>query len=233
MHTQSGIAEKYAEACVRHHMTITEAEMLSRELADRIRPLVQSDLEQGRVTVVGIANGGLMIARIVADSLSAPMEIIGIRRSGSSLKRALSRFKSFVRITAWALEVPFIRPILAPMIDNMNRLQKSDNDPFGGVDDRQHSLFGGKHVILIDDCIESGQTVALARRMVTEAGASAVTTGVITFFRLENDPAKADQFSPMVYINGRTQHHYPWSQNNAEYDDFLSWLGTRGIKPWV
>ncbi len=214
-------------------MTLNEAEALSLELADRIRAIALMDLEAGRVTVAGIANGGLMIAHIVAESLSAPMEVIGIRRSGSSLKRALGRFRPLVRLTARALEFPVIGPVLVRTIDKMNRLETGDKTPSVGSDELQVALFRQRHVVLIDDCIETGQTIILAKQMLADAGAMAVTTGVITFCGLENDPSKADRFDPLVYINGRSQHHYPWSQNNTAYDEYLAWLDRRGIKPWL
>ena len=115
----------------------------------------------------------------------------------------------------------------------MRELQINKHEKTGEVGFENDRTFLGKHVVLIDDCIASGNTVRLAKGMMFDAGADKVTTGVITFVKLEDEPEKITEFLPIVYINNRSQHCYPWSQNNAEYDNYLSWLIAKGLKPWT
>jgi hypothetical protein len=97
MNSCNGFLRKFTESTTQLYMTIPEAEALSRELAEHIRPAVLSDLRERRVVVVGIANGGLMPAKIVSDVLVAPMSSVRIRRVGSRYKRALGSIGPLVR----------------------------------------------------------------------------------------------------------------------------------------
>lgn len=227
MNCQSDVVKKFSGATTQLQMTLSEAEELSRALAENIRPLI--DLKNNQVVVVGVANGGLMVAKVVSDTLAVPMESMHIRRSGSRYKRAIGSFKPLVRIVHYTLTVPFIRFLVALIIDNMNRLETPIANQIVVQGNRK---FTGSHIVLIDDCIDSGQTVILAKKMLADAGAIAVTTGVITLIGQEKNPTTADQFAPIVYLNGRRQHIYPWSQNNVAYKDYLTWLYRNGIEPW-
>lgn len=224
---------KYSESNWKLQMTMTDAKALSIELAERLRLTLIQDIEKKKVLVVGITNGGLMTALIVAKCLSVPMDIIGIRRRCSSLKRALGRYKLIVRIVDKAFKVRLIRPLLHPIICGMKKLQVGGSEKTGGVGLEIDKKFIGKHVVLIDDCIASGNTVRMAKRIIFEAGADKVTTGVITIVKLEEEPERIKEFSPIIYLNSKAQHCYPWSQNNIEYDDYLSWLIAKGVKPWT
>lgn len=231
MATRAEIVSKFVEAQTKLHMSMEEAEALSVHLADRIRSRFLSDSTDGRLIVAGIANGGLMTARIVAESLSIPMEIICIRRRGSRIKRALGRFRPLVHSAASALQNPVIGPLLGRLIDRAKGLETVEKDGETKVPSRGGTDFSNKHVILVDDCIETGQSVLMAKDLLIKAGADTVSTGVLTLKNLENDPSKVDQYSPIVFINNRIQH-YPWSQNNECYDDWLAWLRSRGIELW-
>ena len=51
----------------------------------------------------------------------------------------------------------------------------------------EHVSFKDKHIILVDDCIQSGETIRLAKKTLLEAGAQEVLTGVLT---LKKDKSK-------------------------------------------
>jgi hypoxanthine phosphoribosyltransferase len=231
MTDRSGIVRKYAEAETKLFMTLAEAEALSIELAMRIRRKAAAITDKQWI-VVGIANGGLMVAKIVAETLGFPFEPIRIQRSGTRLKRKIGKYDWVVRCVDSLLRMPLSRPVLRRLIDKMNRL-KTDTDGRLAIESgARQASFKGNHIILVDDCINSGQTIQLAKKTLLAAGAKDVLTGVLTVYNSEKDQFKSKQFGPLVYLNTRI-HHYPWSQNNNEYDDLLYWLNERGIKPWL
>lgn len=232
MASQKEIVNKYVDAHSKLYMTLEEADVLSRELASRFRGQLLANLDQNNLIVAGIANGGLMVAAIVANELGVSMEIIYARRKNSRLKRALSRLKPLVNLTAKVLRLPVVGPSLVQLIDKLNKLETSESGTAQNLSAIKDSIFKDRDVVLIDDCIESGQSVRFAKKFLIDNGAKSVATGVITLKDLEDDPVKADQFAPIVYINKRIQH-YPWSQNNAAYDDFLVWLKAHEISPWI
>ncbi len=232
MTDRSGIVRKYAETEKKLMMTLAEAEALSTELASRIRQKVTRDTSESQLIVVGIANGGLMVAKIVSEKLGFPFETIRIRRSGSRLKRKIGEYSWLVRLIETFLRNRLLKKMWQRMNRKMTTLEIETGDEKSKAAGQPKISFLGKHVILIDDCILSGETIRLAKETLLDAGAQDVTTGILTLKNKEKDPNKSKQFDPIVFLNTRIQH-YPWSQNNEEYEGFLGWLNERGIKPWL
>jgi predicted phosphoribosyltransferase len=232
MSDRSGIVKKYAETKSKLFMTIAEAEALSIELATRIRYEMVADISDSRVVVAGIANGGLMVAKIVSETLGSPFETIRIRRSGSRLKRRLGRYGWVVRFAEILRRSRLVKQVWRRMSNRMKNLEFETDGKYSTEASQQFVSFKGKHVILIDDCILSGETIQLAKKTLLKAGSIDVLTGVLTLHNTEKDQNMSIQFDPIVYLNTRIAH-YPWSQNNKEYKNFLNWLNGRGIKPWL
>jgi adenine/guanine phosphoribosyltransferase-like PRPP-binding protein len=228
MTDRSGIVKKFAEAPTKTFMTLGEAEALAIELAMQMRREFVPQTPDPFI-VVGIANGGLMVAKIVAETLGYPFETIRIQRSGSRLKRKIGRYGWLVRLVDTLLHMRVSTRVVGRIIDRMNRLEIDTGGKLSTESNAEHASFKDKHIILVDDCIQSGETIRLAKKMLLEAGAKEVLTGVLT---LKKDKSKSEHFDPIVYLNTRIQY-YPWSQNNKEYENYLSWLNGRGIKPWL
>jgi hypoxanthine phosphoribosyltransferase len=231
MHDRSSIVRKYAETKSKLYMTLAEAEALSVELAERIRQKIIPEMPDNQLIVAGIANGGLMVAKIVSETLGSPFEAIKIRRSGSRLKRRLGRYGWIVRFAEILRRSRLVKQVWRRMSNRMKNLEFETDGKYSTEASQQFVSFKGKHVILIDDCILSGQTIQLAKKTLLEAGSIDVLTGVLTLKNTEKDRDKSKQFDPIVYLNTRIAH-YPWSQNNKDYENFLNWLNGRGIKPW-
>jgi phosphoribosylpyrophosphate synthetase len=231
MADRSGIVNKYTDTQTKFYMSLAEAEALSIELAERLRQKISPQPSDSYI-VVGIANGGLMVAKIVAETLDSSFEIIGIRRSGTGLKRKIGKYDWIVCVAESLLQIRILIPVWRRLINKMKKLEMDAPAEVSTESEQSHTSFKGKHVILVDDCIESGQTIRQAKKSLLEAGAKAVTTGVLTLKKLKDDRFHSEQFEPIVYLNTRIQH-YPWSHNNKEYQNFLDWLNGRGIKPWL
>jgi phosphoribosylpyrophosphate synthetase len=232
MHDRSSIVKKYAEAETKLFMTLAEAEALSTELAMRIRCRISPNMSDNQLIVAGIANGGLMVAKIVSETLGSPFETIRIRRSGSRLKRKIGRYGWVVRFVEALLQNRLLKKMWQRINSKMKTLEIETDCNSSTESISLFAPFKGKHVILVDDCILSGQTIHLAKKALLEAGSKDVLPAVLTLKNIEKDKNKSKQFDPIVYLNTRIQH-YPWSQNNKEYESFLSWLNERGIKPWL
>jgi predicted phosphoribosyltransferase len=232
MTDRSGIVKKYAETEKKLMMTLAEAEALSTELALRIRQKVTRDTSDSQLIVVGIANGGLMVAKIVSEKLGFPFETIRIRRSGSRLKRKIGEYSWLLRLIETLLRNRLLKKMWQGMNRKMKTLEIETGDVTSTTAEQPLVSFVSKHVILVDDCILSGETIRLAKETLLDAGAQDVTTGVLTLKNKERDPNKSKQFDPIVYLNTNTQH-YPWSQNNKEYENFINWLHEKDIKPWL
>ena len=83
----SAIISRYADADEKLFMSVDEALVLSRELAERVR---QSGFRPEKI--IGVANGALLPATVVAESLDLPLEMVRVRRKGSTIKKRLAKF---------------------------------------------------------------------------------------------------------------------------------------------
>jgi hypoxanthine phosphoribosyltransferase len=201
-------------------MSLEESCVLSEELGRRL----------GRVdprpeVVLGIANGGLLVADIVAKSLSVPLQSMKIQRHGSGVKKALTSVPGARRVLAWLYDHTILRRPMAWLLLRSERLKppKQSSDSAGGA-------FRGKVVVVVDDCIESGQTIAVARDLMTQAGAKDVLVGCLSWTPLAVDlPQRrlVAGVAPDVHISP-TVHTYPWSTSSPHWSDFLLELKRRG-----
>ncbi len=128
--------------------------------------------------------------------------------------------------------MPVLKYVLSQIIDRMNRLETPAPERTAPQHAGVGATYSGKHVVLIDDCMVSGQTMILAKKLLAGAGARLVTTGVITFICQEKEPLPPAESAPHFYLTEGIMHYFPWSQNNAAYNDYLSWLSRNGIDAW-
>ncbi len=215
------ILDKYVFAEKKLHMSMSEAECLSRILAKKISETYSESFD-GNTVVVGIANGGLMVAKVVADSLNLQFKTLKIRRKNSRVKRFLGKFRCVVKACSLILATPVLSTITRSLINSMNKIEVADC--FGGS-------FGGKKILLIDDCVETGASLRVAEEILRNEGASVIAIGVLTFKNIESCKEISVEKLPIVYLNTRIMH-YPWSQNNEQYVHFLEWLKYREVQIW-
>jgi orotate phosphoribosyltransferase len=205
-------------------MTLQEAENLSWIVAERVQSAIAAIDGSAPAGVVGIATGGLMIAKIVAIKLGLPLEVLFVRRQGSRLKRILGVLPFAAQLAAFLLTIGPLRKRLVPALNLMNRLEtkKSDGESAGSV---------SGPVILVDDCIQSGASALHAKRQLEGSGRRVMLTAVLAISGKGLAPHIAAEIGPMIVLLPRI-HHFPWSQNNPEYRQFQDWLKMHEISRW-
>lgn len=213
--SHDAVVSRYERLTHKEFMSIEEAVLLSRELAKRVR--VQG-LAPDRL--VGIANGALLMTRVMADELGIPFSMISLRRKGSRIKQVLGQWPIVGRIAGAVYRSPIVGNAFKKAMIPFNALEKGDLSVDRGV--AKSDL-----VILVDDCIESGQTVRVARDRLVAAGAKRVVTCCLSWSTVDNSEA-ANGVAPDIFINRRIQH-YPWSRNSPHWGDFESWLAAHGL----
>ena len=205
---------RYEHLLEKSHMTILEAEQLSADLARIVR-----HRELRFDVVVGIANGALLPMRIVAEELGLPEEIVRVRRQGSRIKQRLMAVKDALRIpSGWLTSGPLM-PFWVWFQDRTSRLEGSAASASNTV--------SGMRVLLIDDCVETGNSLALVRQQLLSAGATEVKMAVICWATMP----KMSVIVPDIYLH-TTAHYYPWSGSSRYWGDFLDWLKVRGLALW-
>jgi hypoxanthine phosphoribosyltransferase len=211
------VYERHARLDHKVYMTLDEAVALSGALAQRARALAPAaDL------AVGLANGAVMPTRIVATELGIPFHMIKVRRQGSRLKQRLSAAKRLLRLPPGLLRHPLV-----------NAFSLAFDRRFGRIEDGGGPLgfaVAGKTVLVIDDCIDSGASIAHVRDRLKAAGAARVQIAVICWSN-KHDTEALHQVVPDIHLHRRIQY-YPWSINSPHYADFAGWLERAGLALW-
>lgn len=211
------VVDRYARDSERLFMSFGDAEALAAALYHRI-----AVLRPAPEAVIGIATGGLYLAHSLASRLAVPCLVLRIQRKATRLKRRLGRCRPLVRLAARVLSTPAIGPPARAILDRMNGLEEI---PPGSV----ALPVAGKHLILVDDCVESGQTLQRARSIAAACGASSVRSAVITW--AARPPLGTPSLvAPDIWLN-RLVPHFPWSANSPWYPEFERWLSQQA--PWA
>jgi phosphoribosylpyrophosphate synthetase len=154
--------------------------------------------------------------------MGAPYEIIRVRRQGSAFKARLSVVKRLLRLPPALLQW---KPI--------NWFSKAYDKRFGKIEESAATLsvdVAGRAVVIVDDCIDTGSSIAYVREKLLAAGATRVSVAVICWSN-KNDTAALHGVEPEVYLH-RKIHYYPWSNNSPHYDAFKAWLKDAGHELW-
>ena len=216
MEIHDDIVAKYKQIDDKLFMTLDETIVLSLEISRQIKNRYPHP-----EIIFGIANGALMMSKVIADNLDLPMIILNIRRKGSGIKRIVSKVPGMRAIFSLVYRMPFFNLPLKFAMRLFEGLKKTDiHQESFNVD--------GKVVALVDDCIETGQTIALARETLLSAGAKQVVTCCISWSRLL-DSVEKYEVEPDIYISRRVQH-YPWSGNSPYWEDWMTWLADHDIR---
>src|SRR5688572_16522418 len=99
----ANIIAKYSSIDEKVFMTLEESIVLSAEIAKRL-----ASWGPQPEAVAGIANGALLVAKIIADRLELPIFTIDIRRRGSGIKQTLFRAPGLRTIFSLLYRVPVI-----------------------------------------------------------------------------------------------------------------------------
>ena len=212
------ITDKYANANKKLFMTLPESLALAHEMAWRI-----DQLSPRAEVIFGIANGALMITKVIADDLGLPMKILRIRYEASRVKYVIHQW----RFAAACLSTLYATPLFnRPLRWLIVRLRKINVEILQEKDD----LLARKSVVIVDDAIGTGRTIISARNIVKKMGAERIHIATISLYQ----PRRREKIfrdEPDVLISRELQY-FPWSINNADYPKFLQWLKAQGLQLW-
>ena len=184
-------------------VSLEQAADLAREFGASL-PADRFDL------VVGIANGGVHPAFYVAETIGLPLEILRVERDSTRLKNRVGFARKALKFRG--LQKP------------LRKINRFVDRKLLGVRANVASLSGvrGKRVLLVDDCIDSGASVALARSLIEKQGAAKIDIAVLCW-STKYDSAQMHGVTPNFFL-GRKLPSYPWSADNSDYARFKHWL---------
>lgn len=203
------VVEKFAITRGKNFMTMDEAMVLSREIARRV-----SALSDKIEVVIGIGGGALLISKIISSKLRIPMETIWIQRKGSRIKETLSRIPWLVTLISKWYHIPGLNIPLKCIMSWFSSLAR--------VSGQSTPIVHRKHILLVDDVIETGQTLTMAKKILSAGGPHSINTAVLVWAN-HSDLNKDESIRPDIFIGHRVQH-FPWSLNSPYFHDYESWL---------
>ena len=213
------IFEKYRLIDDKLFMSVDEAEILSRGLAEMV---MADGIKVDKV--IGIANGAILPATVIAEYMSLPLEMERIRRKGSGLKRKLAKVPFLLGLITAMYKLPISRDVLRFVMNKFNRLEENESQQ---QSDDQEELT----VLVIDDAVETGQTLKRIMEMQLDVNpATTIYTAVISWSVAFEKPVSG-AVEPDFFISKRIQH-YPWSQNSNHFSDYQKWLKDRDLQEW-
>lgn len=212
------VVRKYAEIEEKVFMSLEESIDLPKGLAECVAAgNYKPDY------VIGIANGALLPTHVVGTELQLPFEYIRMRRQGSRWKRRLAKIPGVKIVFSLLFKMQAFAKLVAPIIDSVNKLESEEID--------QNNLpHRGRSILLVDDAIESGQSIASAVDMLLLQGAKTVKVAVIGWSK-RIDSEQKHGVVPDYVLNRRLQH-YPWSENNPQVHAYRSWLAKHDLAEW-
>ena len=197
------------------HWDIDESVTYTLQLAQRIKASgFEPDL------VVGIREGGILPARVLAEALGTPAQIISVRRRASGVKHL-----PLVRLIGRRFGNQLVRFGMVRRVLNMlNRLPGRSVEPVarGPVIDPSMSI------LVVDDFSCSGETFVAAIAWLREAGATpdSIRTAALI---ASPDPKRGTAFYPTYMLASVPWLFFPWSSNSPHYGAYLQWKATRGL----
>ncbi len=217
--SEKEIFEKYRLIDDKLFMSVHEAEILSRGLAEKV---MAEGIKVDKV--IGIANGAILPATVIAEYMSLPLEMERIRRKGSGIKRKLAKVPFLLELVTFMYKLPITRDVLKFVMNKFNRLEENDSQ-------QQSESQEESTVLVVDDAVETGQTLKRIIEIQLEINPSVkIYTAVISWSVAFKNPVPG-AVEPDFFISKRIQH-YPWSQNSDHFADYQKWLQDRGLQEW-
>ncbi|MGY4472351.1 hypoxanthine phosphoribosyltransferase [Bradyrhizobium sp. LB9.1b] len=209
------VSHKYAVA-ENHsiHIPIADAVSLSRLVAQRIVGQIgKPDL------IVGLANGATLLTTVCGQELGVPTHMVFVRRQHSRYKQTLLTLKEFLHVpSSWILAGP-LRYLWTAFQELFSKVEAAADTFQFRVQDL--------HVVVVDDCIVTGNSIRYVSERLAALGAKQVTTAAICWTE-EEWGGKMKQ-APNVYVTRKIQW-YPWSNNSDYWQDYREWLRARNIR---
>ena len=213
------VLEKYRLIDDKIFMSVEESEILSRGLAKEV---IGKGIKVDKV--VGVANGAILPATIIAEYLSSPLEMELIRRKGSGIKQKLEKVPFLREFITIMYKLPVSRDVLKFIMNKFNRLEDNQSQQQSASQDELT-------ILIVDDAIETGQTLKRIVELQREVNSAAtIYTAVISWSIAYRNPVQ-NAVTPDFFISKRIQH-YPWSKNSKYLADYETWLQDRGLKEW-
>ena len=180
------------------HMLTTGDLALYRDREDAGRRLAArlARLAQDRPVVVGLPRGGVPVAFEVASALSAPLDVVVVRKLGAPMQPELAIgaigeegviVLNKDLVSALAIQREELEAVVAREQAELTRRQRL----YRG--DRPPVAVAGRTVVLVDDGIATGSTAMAAAQVLRERGARRVVLAVPV-----GPPDAAARFGPEV-----------------------------------
>lgn len=215
-----GVHDPFASLSAKSYMSLAESVDLSRAIGRRI-----TRLSPRPELVVGIANGGILPAIVAAEVASIDCEIVRVRRKSSRIKQRLAFLGGLLRLS------PKFRHACERIYDTVRRVDRTmDKLEDHSEGDVWEFEVANRHVVIVDDCVHSGCSVAHVRRRLLANGAASVQIAVISW-AMKHDSQAVYGVRPDIHLH-RIIHYYPWTIINPDYCRFAAWLKNHGYQLW-
>lgn len=197
-------------------MPMHDAEKLSALLAVRIKAKIEPpDL------LVGLANGALMPTVICSELLGVPFHVICVRHRATRYKRRLLVLRKII---------PFPQARLLNTLKG--HISGKLEQGFPELEISKESLnidVKGLNIVLIDDCIVSGYSIARVADILLSKGAKTATKAVICWCWITDE--RWMKHEPDLFLHRNIQT-YPWSNMSSHNQAYLCWLNNNNIREW-
>jgi len=170
--------------------------------------------------IIGIAEGGIMPAKILADKFNCTITYMPIKRKYSRLKHNI-----FVRAFAKYIDKYYQKyHTIRRMTEILNK-SSSRNIPANSNGTKYNAT---TKILIVDDFASSGHTLDMCRRYLLQNGAEYdnIKSAVLIY-----DINKYEvQSKPDYYLNNTIWLCFPWSSNSPHYNDYLKWKILNQVK---
>lgn len=214
---QASTDDRLAGAQAKQFVTLEQAIGLSRKIGG-----LMGGLSPRPELAVGLADGGILPAVVAAEAAGIECHIIEVRRRSSRLKRRLAFIKRLLPFPALYTWKP-VKSLGLRLDRIFNQIEDGGPGADLGFD------VAGLHVVIVDDCVDSGSSVAHVRARLLAQGAASVRVAVISW-ATKYDSQALHGVTPDIHLH-RVVHRYPWALSNPEYRSFEKWLTEQGFQP--
>lgn len=134
------------------------------------------------VVVIGLARGGVPVAREVADAFDAALDVLVVRKIGAPGQPEFAMGAIAAGEIVVNDDVPrrlgVSEAVFAEAVDRENRVRIEREQRYR--EGREPLSFTGRTVVLVDDGLATGSTMAVAVRAARVGGAAAIVIAVPT-----------------------------------------------------
>jgi len=214
------IEDPFVGLTAKHYVTIEESIDLCQTIGRRV-----SGLSPRPDLAIGLANGGILPAVAAAQAAGIECRIVRVRRRSSRLKQRIGFLRRVLRLPPGLLAWGPINFVSRRFDSIFNQVE---SDGAGGYFEFDVT---DRHIVIVDDCVDTGSSVAHVRAKLLANGAASVRIAVISW-ATKYDSQAMYGVTPDIHLH-RIIHYYPWALNNPDYDRFKAWLNEQGHQLWT